>query len=95
MPESLIRTGIENKLLEQINVIASPATRGKEPCLQSYDKDIRIADLGLDSLKLVELVFELEAEFGIDVDESMLIQVSTLGDLVELIFTAIHAEVAT
>ncbi|MEC8858667.1 MAG: acyl carrier protein [Pseudomonadota bacterium] len=95
MPESLIRTGIENKLLEQINVTASQTTRGKEPCLQSYDKNIRIADLGLDSLKLVELVFELEAEFGIDVDESMLIQVSTLGDLVELIFTAIHAEVAT
>jgi acyl carrier protein len=95
VPESLIRTGIENKLLEQINVTASQSNGGKEPCLQSYDKDIRIADLGLDSLKLVELVFELEAEFGIDVDESMLIQVSTLGDLVELIFTGIHAEVTT
>ncbi len=95
MPESLIRAGIEKKLLEQINVTASQSTGSKEQCLQFYDKDIRIADLGLDSLKLVEIVFELEAEFGIDADESMLIQVSTLGDLVELIFTAIHAEVAT
>ncbi len=95
MPESLIRAGIENKLLEQINVTASQSTGSKEPCLQSYDRDIRVADLGLDSLKLVEVVFELEAEFGIDVDESMLIQVSTLGDLVELVFSAIHTEIST
>ena len=42
-------------------------------------------DLGADSLDLVALVMELEEEFDIEVDESELEGVSTVGQAVELV----------
>jgi long-chain acyl-CoA synthetase len=42
-------------------------------------------DLGLDSMQRVELLVELEQEFGADVDESRLSEIYTVRDLVELV----------
>jgi acyl carrier protein len=43
-----------------------------------------IADLALDSLRLVEIIFELERHFGSAADEGLMMQARTLGDLVSL-----------
>jgi acyl carrier protein len=43
-----------------------------------------IADLGLDSLRLVELIFELERCFDTEADEGLMVQARTLGDVVSL-----------
>jgi long-chain acyl-CoA synthetase len=42
-------------------------------------------DLGLDSMQRVELLVELEQEFGADVNESRLSEIYTVHDLVELV----------
>ena len=47
--------------------------------------DTLITELGLDSLRLLEIVFELEKHFCIEVDEALLIEVSSVGDLVQMV----------
>ncbi len=44
-----------------------------------------IADLGADSLDIVELVMTIEDEFGVTVEESNLQKIVTVGDIVKLI----------
>lgn len=44
-----------------------------------------IADLGADSLDIVELVMALEDEFGVSVDEDKVQSLVTVGDIVALI----------
>jgi acyl carrier protein len=42
----------------------------------------RLANLGLDSLKLVEIVYELETRFNVTTDEDMLAELVTVADLI-------------
>ncbi len=44
-----------------------------------------IADLGADSLDIVELIMALEDEFGVTVDEDKVQNLVTVGDIVDLI----------
>lgn len=44
-----------------------------------------IADLGADSLDVVELIMALEDEFGVTVDEDKVQNLVTVGDIVTLI----------
>ena len=44
-----------------------------------------IADLGADSLDIVELVMTIEDEFGVTVEEGDLQKIVTVGDIVNLI----------
>ncbi len=44
-----------------------------------------IADLGADSLDIVELIMALEDEFGFSVDEDKVQKLVTVGDIVRLI----------
>ncbi len=53
-----------------------------EVVLQSMQAPL--ATLGLDSLKLVEVVYELETFYQLDVDEERLAQLNSVGDLIEL-----------
>ena len=46
-----------------------------------------IDDLGADSLDLVELVMQLEEDFGIDIDDEQSQQFYTVGDVVQFILT--------
>ena len=39
-------------------------------------------DLGVDSLDRIQLVFELESEFGIEIPDQEIAQVQTVGDVV-------------
>ena len=41
-----------------------------------------VEDLGIDSLDRIELVFELESEFGIEIPDQEIAQVQTVGDVV-------------
>ena len=47
----------------------------------SITAETRLADLGLDSLDLVEAGLELEALLGRDLPESLLSEAQTIGDL--------------
>jgi acyl carrier protein len=44
--------------------------------------DLRLKeDIGIDSLKLIDIVLQLEGEFGVDLSEDALAQAKTVGDL--------------
>ena len=46
------------------------------------DPDVKITDLGLDSLGIVEMLFEVEDRYGIRIDDVMQFQQMTLGEVV-------------
>lgn len=54
--------------------------KGKE-----ITEDTVFKDLGLDSLDLVDMVFELEEELGITFEDEELLQIKTVKDLLTLI----------
>lgn len=51
-----------------------------EPVLSSH-----LGALGLDSLKLVEIIFALETRFAVVADEELMAELNTVGDLVDMI----------
>jgi acyl carrier protein len=46
------------------------------------DPDLKMVDLGLDSLGVVEMLFEVEDRYGIHVDDVMQLQHMTLNEVV-------------
>lgn len=53
--------------------------------IEITDESLLIEDLGADSLNVVEIVMEVETEFDIEIDDEALDDVSTVGQLKELI----------
>ena len=47
-----------------------------------------LGELNMDSLKVVEIVFELEVFLGIEVEEEKLEALETIGDVIEMIISA-------
>ena len=58
----------------------SSKLKGKELMMESSFKE-----LGIDSLDLVDLVFELEEEIGVEFQDEELLKISTVQDLLDLI----------
>lgn len=52
---------------------------------QELTKDSVLRDLGIDSLDLVDLVFELEEEIGVQFEDDELLNIKTVQDLLDLI----------
>jgi len=50
--------------------------------------DMALGSLGINSLQLVELVYELEVRFGLQVEEEQLVRLQTIGDLQSMFATA-------
>ncbi|MCH8924046.1 MAG: acyl carrier protein [Planctomycetes bacterium] len=47
--------------------------------------DTTLADLGADSLDMVELVMELEKDFGVSIPDDVAQQIRTVGDAIRYI----------
>lgn len=56
--------------------------QGKISAAQLADPAIKMTDLGLDSLGVVEMLFEVEDRYGIHVDDVMQFQNMTLNEVV-------------
>ena len=54
---------------------------------KEFTPDTSFKDLGLDSLDLVDLVFEMEEEIGVQFEDQELLQIKTVKDLLTLIET--------
>ncbi len=67
---------------DKIKERLTPKLKGKELTKESLFKD-----LGIDSLDLVDLVFELEEEIGVQFDDDELLKIKTVQDLLNLIDT--------
>lgn len=50
----------------------------------SEDTDI-VADLGADSLDVVEMMMALEEEYGITIEDEKIAELKTVGDVVDLV----------
>ncbi|ENY54168.1 phosphopantetheine-binding protein [Metamycoplasma alkalescens] len=52
---------------------------------KKFDLDTLIKDLNVDSLDLVILISELESNFNIEITDDELMQIKTIGDVINLI----------
>lgn len=66
--------------LTKISTILAPVLKGKELTLESTFKEV-----GVDSIELVDVVFQMEEELGIQFEDEELMQLKTVQDLVTLI----------
>lgn len=62
---------ILNTIIEKIN--------------QNVTLDTKIIDLGIDSLDLMTYIFEIEETFSVEIDQDSLVNLNTIGDLVNAI----------
>lgn len=67
---------IEAKVLEKFNNIV----KGKEVTCESSLKE-----LGLDSLDVVEMLTDMEEEYGIDFDNDEILALGTVADVITVI----------
>ncbi len=65
---------------EQIKAILADSLKGKELTMDSTFKDV-----GIDSIDLVEIVFEMEEELGVTFEDEDLMNLKTVADLVALV----------
>ena len=64
-----------------------------QKCNQSVDvdrADIKLVELGLYSLKLIEVVFDLEQQFDVHADESAMAALQTVDDVVRMIESSVR-----
>ncbi|MEK6984655.1 MAG: AMP-binding protein [Nanoarchaeota archaeon] len=66
----------ENKIYGIVHQVLNPGNQVKQ--------NSKLTDLGMDSLKRVELISELEKQFDVEIDETRIDQKTTASDLEEL-----------
>jgi acyl carrier protein len=71
---------IEMEYFDRIQEALKDKLNGKELTLETSFKDLKV-----DSLDLVDLVFELEEEIGIQFEDEELLSIKTVNDLLKLI----------
>lgn len=64
--------------------------RNSDQTEEVIDAAMPLGELGLDSLKLVEVIYELETFYQLDVDEELLAELETVGDLVLMMCRAMN-----
>jgi acyl carrier protein len=57
----------------------------------ALDPDTPLASLDIHSLRLIELVYELEVRFAVQVDEERLARLQTVGDVQQMFVAAIQS----
>jgi len=80
---------IEDVELTVLQLLQKTCT--KSGCAITIARDQRLSDLGIDSMKMVEMTFELEKYFGIEMQETTLSQVVTVMDLISMVLSAVPA----
>jgi len=75
----------EAQITEKVIALITPYVKNRE-ALASIGKDTRIlADLGVNSARLVDIVLAFEDEFDIEVSDDAADSIATIGDAVSLI----------
>lgn len=59
------------------------------------DRNAALKDLGIDSLGLAEMMFDIDDEFGIEITDEHMASLNTVGDLIDLIEREVAARPAT
>lgn len=66
--------------LAKIKEVLEPKLKGKELTVESNFKDF-----GVDSLDLVDLVFQMEEALGVEFEDEELLKIKTVNDLIQLV----------
>lgn len=75
----------EAQITEKVVALITPYVKNQE-ALAHINKDTRIlADLGVNSARLVDIVLAFEDEFDIEVSDDAADSIATIGDAVNLI----------
>lgn len=53
--------------------------------LDINNEQMTLKDIGIDSLAMMDLIFKIESELDILIDDAELIKIKTLGDLIKTI----------
>jgi acyl carrier protein len=61
---------------------------------QTLVREATLADLGISSLDVITMLFELEERFGVVIEEGDMPQMTTLGEMVDFLMARINAEPA-
>ncbi len=62
------------------NVIAESASEDVD--WSTVDEDTTLESFGFDSLSVLDLIFDLDQEFGTEIEAAELLKMNTLGDLI-------------
>ena len=57
-------------------------------------REATLADLGISSLDLITMLFELEERYGVVIEEGDMPKMSTLGEMVDFLLARINQEAA-
>jgi len=71
---------MENRIVAIIRDCVEPGSAAL-----AIDADTTVKSLMIDSLKMIQIVFEIEVDFGIEIPEHALFQVDTVSDLIDLV----------
>jgi acyl carrier protein len=80
---------IETKVLDLLR-----AACVEQGVAEAVSLDSSLGDLGIDSIKLVALIFELEKALGFEADEGQLATLASVRDVVEMVETAVLSSVS-
>jgi acyl carrier protein len=75
----------ENDLLD---LISSEAIIDREKLVRSAT----LEDLGISSLDMISMLFELEERYGVVIEEGDMPQMTTLGEMVDFLLSRINDE---
>ena len=71
---------MENRIVTIIRDCIEPAAE-----VHAIEADTTVSSLMIDSLKMIQIVFEIEVHFGVEIPEHALFQVDTVNDLIDLV----------
>jgi len=75
---------------ELLDLIAKEAIIDRD----KLTREATLEDLGISSLDVISMLFELEERWGVVIEEADMPQMSTLGEMVDFLLTRINAEAA-
>ncbi len=75
------RSSIATQVIERLSAALPSTSKGKTITESSLLRE----ELGLDSLGTVDLVIQVEDEFGISIETDDLTSIRTVGDLIQLL----------
>ena len=73
---------------ELLDLIAKEAIIDRE----KLTRDATLEDLGISSLDVISMLFELEERWGVRIEEADMPEMTTLGEMVDFLLSRINAE---
>lgn len=69
---------MDNQVLNTIMKVA----QANHIKLNPQNLDVTLKDIGVDSLAMMDLIFKVENELGVQLDDHVLVKIKNLGDLI-------------